>query len=306
MGPRRGRYERHRGRYGFGWLAEHAPECIRAEYAINEGGGGPTPVLDGLAYSIATGEKGRYEVHITFRGRATHAASPWHGDNVSFKPGEVLGRLRAWQPEIDVSHPYFAALAALLGRAEPVTPENVDALAGEVGRTNRGLGSALRGLSRMTLTPTLFSGGVKSNNIPALGRLVCDARLLPWQSEDDLRSQVQALLAGIEGVTFELVLTAAANGSPYDTPLSAAIRSVTAAAAGGRQDLRWLPALCTGFTDSRLVRPLGGVVYGFDPGHPDADLNHPSGVHGANESSELQGLLFRAKVYLGVALELLG
>jgi len=62
----------------------------------------------------------------------------------------------------------------------------------------------------------------------------------------------------------------------------------------------------TGFTDSRLVRPLGGVVYGFGPGHPAADLAHPAGVHGANESSELANLLFRTKIYLGVALDLLG
>jgi acetylornithine deacetylase/succinyl-diaminopimelate desuccinylase-like protein len=29
------------GNYGYGWLAEHAPETIRATYAINEGGGMP-------------------------------------------------------------------------------------------------------------------------------------------------------------------------------------------------------------------------------------------------------------------------
>ena len=66
------------------------------------------------------------------------------------------------------------------------------------------------------------------------------------------------------------------------------------------------PSLTTGFTDSRLVRPLGMVTYGFSPGHPAADLNHPAGVHGANESSEVATLLFRTKLLLALALELLG
>ncbi len=293
------------GRYGFGWLAEHAPETIRAEYAINEGGGGPLPIPGGSAYSLSVGEKGRYELHLHFSGRATHAATPWEGDNVSFKLGEVLRRLESWQPEIDVSHEFFPALAALLGRSEPITAQNVDALADDLARVSRGLGLEMRGLSRMTLVPTLFSGGVKSNNVPAACRLVCDVRTLPWQDEAYVRRQVDQLLAGIEGVRYELVTTAIANDSPYDTRLSAALRAATAAASG-RNDLRWLPGLTTGFTDSRLVRPLGGVVYGFGPGHPDSDLLHPSGVHGANESTELANLLFMTKVFLALALDLLG
>jgi acetylornithine deacetylase/succinyl-diaminopimelate desuccinylase-like protein len=293
------------GQYGFGWLATHAPETIQADFAINEGGGGPIPTPGGLAYTIQTGEKGRLELHITLRGRATHAASPWQGDNVSFKLGELLRRLAAWQPEIDVSHEFYERLAVLLGRTSPTTPENVDALADELTQVSRGLGSAVRGLSRMTLVPTLFSGGVKSNTVPAVCTLVCDVRTLPQQDETYVRRQVEQVLAGIEGADYDLAYTAVPNASPYDTRLSAAIRSATAAASG-RDDLQWLPSLMTGFTDSRLVRPLGAVVYGFGPGHPGADLTHPSGVHGANESSELATLLFRTKLYLAVALELLG
>ncbi len=293
------------GQYGFGWLATHAPETIRADYAINEGGGGPIPTPGGLAYSIAVGEKGRLELRITLHGKSTHAASPWLGGNVSFKLGEVLRRLEKWQAEIDVSGEFFRELAVLLQRSEPITAANVDMLADELSKASRGLGSAVRGISRMTLVPTMFSGGVKSNSVPAACQLVCDVRTLPWQDEDYVRRQVDGLLEGIEGVEYELIYTAVTNASPYDTRLSAAIRSATAAASG-LSDLKWLPSLTTGFTDSRLVRPMGTVVYGFGPGHPGEDLAHPSGVHGVNESCELAGLLFMTKVYLALALELLG
>jgi acetylornithine deacetylase/succinyl-diaminopimelate desuccinylase-like protein len=150
----------------------------------------------------------------------------------------------------------------------------------------------------------MFSGGIKSNAVPEVCKLICDVRSLPWQDEAYVRAQIDALLAGIEDASYELTYTARPNASPYDTPLSAACRTATAAASG-RDDLKWLPSLTTGFTDARLVRPLGTVVYGFGPSHPAADLLHPSGVHGMNESSELANLLFMTKTFLALALEIL-
>ena len=294
------------GEYGFGWLATHAPDAIQADYAINEGGGGPIPTPHGPVFTVCTGEKGRLEVHITLCGKATHAASPWLGDNPLFKLAELLARLQAWQPEINVSGEIFSHLPALLDRAEPITPQNIDALADELAQVNRYLGSAVRGLSRMTLTPTMVSAGIKSNSVPAAARLTCDIRTLPHQDEAYVRGQIDRLLAGIDGASYELIYTAAPNNSPYVSPLTDALRRATAAAAGGRDDLRWLPSLTTGFTDSRLVRPLGVAAYGFGPQHPAADLAHPHGVHGANESSDVETLLFRTKLFLALALDLLG
>jgi acetylornithine deacetylase/succinyl-diaminopimelate desuccinylase-like protein len=292
------------GQYGFGWMAEHAPEAIRAEVALNEGGGGCFRTDKGLVYTMSVGEKGRLEVHITVRGQSSHAASPWSGDNVAFKLAEILKRLEAYRPEINIDQALFAALPALLGRSEPITVGNVDAVADEIGATNRQLGSALRGLSRMTLTPTMFSAGVKSNSVPETCSLVCDVRTLPHQDEAYVRRQVAQVLAGLEGVSCELVYTAVPSASPYDTEFAAAVRRATEAATG-RRDLLWLPTLTTGFTDSRLVRPLGVTVYDFGPGHPEADPNFPHGVHGANENTEIRGLLLMTKMFVALACDVL-
>ena len=292
------------GKYGFGWLAENAPEAIRADYGLNEGGGMPIVTGKGLAYNVAVGEKGRLEVRITVRGKATHASTPWAGDNVAFKLAEVLKRLEAYQPELNVSQEIYAALPSLLGRSAPITVENVDAVADEVGTTNRHLGYALRGLSRMTLVPTMLSGGIKSNSVPETCTLVCDVRILPHQDEAYVRSQVDKLLAGIEGVSYELIYTAAPSASPFNTEFAAAVRRATEVVTG-RHDLLWLPSLTTGFTDARLVRPLGVTIYGFGPSHPDADPNFPSGVHGANENTEIRGLLLQTKLFIALACDVL-
>ena len=112
-------------------------------------------------------------------------------------------------------------------------------------------------------------------------------------------------LAACSGGNVSTSPSAVANASPYDTELTAALRRATAAAAG-REDLHWLPSLTTGFTDARLVRPLGIITYGFNPAHPAADLTHPAGVHGTDESAEIATLLFRTKLFIALALDLLG
>ena len=292
------------GQYGFGWLAENAPDAIRADYALNEGGGGCIHTDKGLVYTVMVGEKGRLEVHITVRGRGAHASVPWAGDNPALKLAEILKRLEAYQPEINVSQEIFSALPSLLGRSEPITAENVGVVADEVGAVNQHLGYALRGLSRMTIVPTMISGGIKSNSVPTMCKLVCDVRILPHQDEAYVRSQVDKLLAGIEGVSYELIYTAVPSASPFNTDFAAAVRRATEVATG-RHDLLWLPSLTTGFTDSRLVRPLGVTVYDFGPAHPDSDPNFPSGVHGANENTEIRGLLLMTKVFVALACDVL-
>jgi acetylornithine deacetylase/succinyl-diaminopimelate desuccinylase-like protein len=146
---------------------------------------------------------------------------------------------------------------------------------------------------------------MKSNSLPAHSTLVCDVRTLPHQDEAYVRSQVEELLQGIAGVTYELVYTAVPSASPYDTPFAAALRRATAAVTG-RADLAWLPSLVTGFTDSRLVRPLGTVVYGFSPAAPDSDMTVPNNIHAANESTEVHSLLFRTKLLIALACDVLG
>jgi acetylornithine deacetylase/succinyl-diaminopimelate desuccinylase-like protein len=293
------------GEYGFGWLAANAPETIRADYAVNEGGGTPVATEQGLVYMVAVGEKGRLEVKITVQGKSGHAAAPWRSENALFKLAEIVRRLKVYQPEIDVSHPVFEHLPSLLGLPEPITPDNVDALADRLSSRNRALASMLRGMSRMTIVPTMCSAGIKSNSIPGAGTLVCDVRTLPHQDEGYVRGEIEKNLAGIEGVSYELTYTAVPSASPYGTDFTAALQRAGEAVLG-RDDIVWLPGLTTGFTDSRLVRPLGIAAYGFSIGHPDVDPDFPSGVHGVDESSDIRSLTLRTKFLVALACDVLG
>ncbi len=285
------------GKYGYAWLAQHKAEAIRADFALNEGGGGATRTPNGLFYTLCNGEKGRLEVTLRVSGKSGHAARPWASDNALAKAAEIVTRIQRYQPELDTSHPLFGMLGEVAGVTEPVTPGNIDRIADEIGGRLPGLASTLRGMSRMTFTPTMLSAGVKSNSIPASAALTCDIRSLPSQDLDYVRRQVEQVAEGIPGVEIDVVYTAEPNQSPASTPFTEQARRAVEIALG--EPVKLLPGLAIGFTDSRLVRPIGQAVYGFMPSPPDLDPDH--GVHGVNERVEIQTLVMRTKALLALA-----
>jgi acetylornithine deacetylase/succinyl-diaminopimelate desuccinylase-like protein len=292
------------GAYGAGWLAKTYPELIQADMAINEGGGTPVKTAKGLAYFLNTGEKGRYEAHVTASGRSWHASTPWRADNPLYKVQEILKRIQDYQPEVDTSAPMFAHMQTLLDLPEPVTNESVDRLSDALAAANPGESASLKACSRMTLVPTMIHGGVKSNSIAERITLVCDIRTLPHQDTGYVQRELARILDGLPGVSWELIRTAVPSASPADHPFAEAVRRATAIAIG-RDDFAWVPGLTTGFTDSRLVRPLGAVAYGFAPAHPDCDPNL-YGAHNKNESQDIASLITTTRMLLALAWETLG
>lgn len=292
------------GEYGIQFLAEKHPERIRAMYAINEGGGRPLHLPDGrLFFLLSTGEKGRMEIVLTLRGKSCHAASPWRGENVCDKIADVLKRLLAYEPQRDVSAEIFQHLPALFDLPGAITAENVDETITQLKETLGEGADALKGLSRMTLTPTMVRAGIKSNNVPETATITCDVRTLPHQDESYVRGELERILEGT-GVEIAIHYTATPNASPYDTPFTQAIQRATSKVFCLENPV-WVPGLTIGFTDSRFVRPLGTVVYNFAPGNIAKDAL-PGMAHGTDESIDIEGLINMTKAMLAIAYETLG
>ena len=284
------------GGWGAGWLAERYPQRLVADAAVNEGAGVPVHTPAGLLYPIALGEKGRLEARISSHGRSGHASVPWQSDNPIPVVAEALQRISAYEPEIDVSHPYFREVLAALGIRQAPTAENIDRIAD--GLPDKALAAFLKAASRMTVTPTGLKAGIKSNSIPDRAQVVCDVRTLPGQDDGFVRSELEHVLQGL-AVQLEVDYTAVPNASPADSPFLNTIRTALARVLG-RDDFKLVPSLTVGFTDSRFVRPLGTDVYGFAPHHPDADPLR-QGVHGNNEFMEIDSLLLRTRHAVSLA-----
>jgi acetylornithine deacetylase/succinyl-diaminopimelate desuccinylase-like protein len=290
------------GRWGAGWVAENFPEKVRADVAVNEGGGSPLHTPRGLLYPVCTGEKGRLEAHVTRQGRSGHASRPWAADNPVPVLAEAIQRIAAYEPEIDVSHPFFREVLSAMGVKQAPTAENIDRIADSL-EGQPGLATLLKATSRMTITPTMLEAGVKSNSIPDRAKLVCDVRALPGQDDGFVQQELEHILGGLQ-VAIDVNYTAISNSSPADAPFVDLLRQALGLALGS-DDFSLLPSITAGFTDSRFLRPLGTQVYGFSPHHPSAEPLR-AGVHGNNEFMEISSLILRTKYALALACLTLG
>ena len=295
--------EEHGGRYGFGWLAENHPHKIAAPFAVNEGGGSPIDAAGNLTYLLGVGEKGRLQVEFDVKGVSSHASVPWQGTNALYRLSLLLGRIEEYEAELDTSTAVFDHLSNFAIEHKP-SPENVDEIVAEVEPDNPRLASMLKALSRMTVTPTMISGGIKSNSVPESISLTCDVRTLPNQDEGYLRDALDGIVEGIPGVSYEIDYMAEPNSSPFETELADHIKAATAVALE-RDDVQWVPAISTGFTDSRFTRPLDIVTYGFAGSHPDDDPML-SKAHGTDESIGIKSLVSSTKIMLALACSVCG
>ena len=271
-------------------------------FAVNEGGGSIIETGGGFAYVLGVGEKGRLQVEIDIKGVSSHASVPWQGTNGLYRLTQVLHRIEEYEPERDTSTSLFDHLSTFAIEDKP-SPGNIDEIIAEVEPRNPRLASVLRALSRMTLTPTMVRGGIKSNSVPESIRLTCDVRTLPHQDDDYLRQQLDQVLGGIPGVDYEVDDMAVPNSSPFDTEFAQRIRTASARALG-RDNVQMVPGISTGFNESRFTRPLGVVTYGFSGAHPDDDPMITL-VHGTNESIDIKSLLNSTKVMLALAYDML-
>ena len=294
--------EEHGGRYGFGWMAENHPEKLAAPYAVNEGGGVPISAAGNLTYLLGSGEKGRLQLEIEVRGTSAHASTPWQGANALFGLSEVVKRIEAYEAERDTSTSLFEHLSMFAIEDKPL-PANIDQIIADNEESQPRFASIMKALSRMTITPTMIQGGIKSNSVPETVRLTCDIRTLPHQDETYVRQELAKILEGIEGVEIEIDYMSVPNSSPFETEFAERIQISTANALN-RDDIQWVPSLTTGFTDSRFTRNLGTTTYGMVGSDPDDDPMI-SFIHGTNESVGIRSLISGTRIMLSLAYDLL-
>ncbi len=150
-----------------------------------------------------------------------------------------------------------------------------------------------------SISVTMIQGGVKANIIPAQCKLTVDRRLLPGESGELARRQLEELIAGMPeaGVSTEIVAETAFE--PYvlapDEPVVQALSRAHERVVGGRPVLR----AKGGGTDGSHLFHEGGVptaLYG--PGDPFL-------AHAADEYVELAHVVQAARVYALAVLDLL-
>jgi acetylornithine deacetylase/succinyl-diaminopimelate desuccinylase-like protein len=244
--------------FGLQWLVEAHPDAVRAEYALNEGGGDRVQFGGAPLYLCATAEKMSAPFLLRLLGRSGHASMPGIADNALVKAARVIELLASYRPEVRYGPETEALIRAITGDVPPVEQ------AVEAARAVDPLAAMLiEPLLSLTLAPTMIGASRKRNVIPALCELTVDRRLQPGQTLEEAEAVVRALIP--DDIDYEYEVTEAHGGtrSPADTPLWDACASFVRELEPGAETV---PLCVPGFTDSHWMRDaFGTVAYGFFP-----------------------------------------
>jgi acetylornithine deacetylase/succinyl-diaminopimelate desuccinylase-like protein len=245
-------------RAGLPFLCEHHPDAVRAEYALNEGGGDRLEFGGQVLYLCATAEKMSSPFRLRVRGRSGHGSLPGIADNALLKGARIVERLGELELEPRLGPETKAFLEVVTGGQAPAAGE---ALA--LARNAYPLGAELlEPLLTMTVAPTMIEASKKRNVIPALCEITVDCRLLPEQTQAEAEEIIRAGL-GEDGYELEWIEGQGGTRSPIDTPLWDVVKEFVPQIEPGAKAA---PILVPGFTDSHWMRAaFGTVAYGFFP-----------------------------------------
>jgi acetylornithine deacetylase/succinyl-diaminopimelate desuccinylase-like protein len=288
------------GEWGMGWLIKNHPELIQAEFALNEGG--RTRIVGGkpLYVAVQNTEKVPYGVVVTAHGPGGHAAIPLPGNAIT-RLGRALAAIGAHEEPVTMkptTKVFFADLGAVwpdktVGRAM------TDVASGDPARVAAGAKvlatiPVFNAVIRNGISPTLLSGGIRSNVIPTEATATLNVRNLPGESIHDVVARLTKAVNDSQ-----VTITVADSG--VDTPASSFETPMFTAIADAVKELDpsmvTVPYLSTGATDSARLRALGMQAYGILP-FPMAQDDEDR-MHGNDERIPLASLEFGTKLIYG-------
>ena len=296
------------GHVGAGWVVEHCPELIRAEYALNEGGGSGQEINGLRYYPVQTAEKGTVRFRIRTSGKPGHGSVPHH-ENAILKLAAILTKLTpnllpvhfsatvrdyikgiaATQPS-DVAQALHAVLAD-----EASADAAIDLLPLE-----ESLKLRMHAMLRNTVTPTVLAAGSQINVIPSVAEALVDGRNLPGWTPEMVLEELQAAIGNEAEISFldpSLPLEADVQ-SPLFNTIKDVLKEYDPQASA-------IPVLLTGGTDAKHVTRLGTKVYGFVPGLY-AGMGEARRVHSHDERVSVRSLQWGVRVLYEVVARFAG
>ncbi len=288
-----------KGNHGPGWIIDNRPELWRARYIITEGGGHDLSIGGRRFYTIQTGQKGLCRLRLIARGTPGHGSMP-HGDNAIVKLAKAVAGLQGVDlpmhisqsvcrmvEEIARSLPDSEAAVWLALLDKETSAEALAALPIDE-EFRRELGAMLRN----TASLTMLGAGSKINVIPGEATAWVDGRLAPGQSQESFVEELRAFIGDqVDVVVDQYTPPLEADA---DSPLYAAIATVMQS---GDEGVGLLPYLLPAGTDAKHIVPRRPEtqIYGFMPYRQKAGEEEMKLIHGHDERTSVEELLFATK-----------
>ncbi|MHC8495827.1 MAG: M20/M25/M40 family metallo-hydrolase [Actinomycetes bacterium] len=277
------------GSQGMGWLQEHEPDAVTAQWVVTESGGIPSGAPADRRLGVLTAEKGAWRMAITVRSAGGHGSMPPISASALEKAAEVIVRLRKHQPQIVVTEEWHTYVHAAWDQSvhEALTnPSTVDLV---VDLLPESAARTVSALTRMTIVPTTVETSGSLNVVADTARINLDVRTLPGQDRVDVLNEINAALGDLfEEVQVEVVVSGAATRTP---PVGPWWNLLQTAARLQYPNARLTPAVSPGATDARFMRQRGAEAFGFglmSEHFPAAEIS--TMLHGVNERIDLSSL----------------
>ena len=291
---------------GADWLAKNRPDLVRADFGLNEGGGGR---LDDQGrretLAVQVGEKAYQDYRLTVINPGGHSSRP-RSDNAIYQLAEALLKVRS------VVFPYRlndTTRAALAVRAErPDLPgqalKRFLADANDMASARAAAADAsVNAVLHTNCVATLLSAGHAPNALPqrATGNVNC--RIFPGETIEATRQVLTKAIAD-SGVTVEATdpNKPLAVPPPLDPKVVGPMRALAAKHFPG---VPLTPAMAAGASDAVYFGQIHMPIYGAPGLFGDPDGN---GAHGLNERLRVRSLydgrdyLFDlVKTYIGLS-----
>lgn len=289
------------GKMGAQYLAEHFPDKLRADFVINEGAEAPVSINSKPCHFISVGEKGPSWLKLKTKGVAGHGSVPYLPNNAVAKMARVLNDLSHYKPHVvmtpEVKH-LIQSIANLAGFQQEVDEDNLDSLLSYL--KDSSLSAYLRAITRMTISPNVVHGGVKTNIVPDSCQADVDIRILPGQNKKYVLDELKAILDGVE---IETIQYHAPSLTSADTD---AYRLITDTLKECIGEMPILPTICAGATDSRYTRAIGIPSYGIGMMTYKIDPAMKASVHGKDEMLDIESLRIKTEFLIRLAKKYLG
>ncbi|NHJ32195.1 MAG: M20/M25/M40 family metallo-hydrolase, partial [Asgard group archaeon] len=297
------------GSYGTEWLLENHPEEMKCDFAVSEMGG---VNLSSGKIGFMIGEKGAVWLKLSFTGTPGHGSVPFGSDNAIVKAAEAIKRLFEYKPPVTTKYLKniakgfgLKAFARLMLTNKLLLPVILKRML----KTNPEMAKSLASLSRMSMSPNTFKGGIKANVIAANATIGLDVRTLPGQDFDYIIHHIHKALGKelakevkIEVLPEEGIVSygnASSFKSEFVTKMEKAIQKIN-------PHYEFIPLIYPGVTDLRFLRKLGIECCGFALMDPRTEFGELiNRIHGIDERISLVTLDYSLVAYYNLAKEIL-
>ena len=262
---------------------------VEFEFVLDEGANiseGRFGVAEPVAL-VSVAEKGYLTLELTAAGPGGHSSVPPAMTAVG-RLSRAVDKLQNQPLEAAMNAPTIAMFEAL-GADLPFVPRMLWAnrwLFEPVIINEMVKDKLTAALVRTTTAPTMLSAGVKENVLPQSAQATVNFRLAPGDSSADVLARVQQI---IDDDQVEVVIAGDIHSEPSTvaTTESYGYQQISLAARQVVPDLKVVPFLLFGATDSRHYQAVSKAIYKFSAIQLAA--GEDSNIHGTNERIPVAG-----------------